>query len=183
MLATPNSTYGVGVEYREGCACPRSSSVPASPRPPRLPRGDDWLHEPKLDGYRFRIVKDEHVVDVALGETTAALARADKGSSEPAWLRSDNRDLPTASGNTIWRRLPPFPSTSSCTLPSWCSIKQPTRGRRARRRGGLRRNQSRSECVWSARPGSAGQSQSARTQRSPAPRREGMGVTPPCARG
>jgi ATP-dependent DNA ligase len=23
-----------------------------------IPRGDDWLHEPKLDGYRFQIVKD-----------------------------------------------------------------------------------------------------------------------------
>jgi bifunctional non-homologous end joining protein LigD len=23
-----------------------------------VPRGDAWLHEPKLDGYRFQIVKD-----------------------------------------------------------------------------------------------------------------------------
>jgi bifunctional non-homologous end joining protein LigD len=23
-----------------------------------IPRGVDWLHEPKLDGYRFQIVKD-----------------------------------------------------------------------------------------------------------------------------
>jgi bifunctional non-homologous end joining protein LigD len=23
-----------------------------------IPRGDTWLHEPKLDGYRFQIVKD-----------------------------------------------------------------------------------------------------------------------------
>ena len=23
-----------------------------------IPRGDAWLHEPKLDGYRFQIVKD-----------------------------------------------------------------------------------------------------------------------------
>jgi bifunctional non-homologous end joining protein LigD len=23
-----------------------------------IPRGDDWLHEPKLDGYRLQIVKD-----------------------------------------------------------------------------------------------------------------------------
>jgi ATP-dependent DNA ligase len=23
-----------------------------------IPRGDAWLHEPKLDGYRFSIVKD-----------------------------------------------------------------------------------------------------------------------------
>jgi bifunctional non-homologous end joining protein LigD len=27
-----------------------------------IPRGDDWLHEPKLDGYRFQIVKDGPVV-------------------------------------------------------------------------------------------------------------------------
>jgi bifunctional non-homologous end joining protein LigD len=23
-----------------------------------IPRGDAWLHEPKLDGYRFQVVKD-----------------------------------------------------------------------------------------------------------------------------
>jgi bifunctional non-homologous end joining protein LigD len=23
-----------------------------------VPRGDAWIHEPKLDGYRFQIVKD-----------------------------------------------------------------------------------------------------------------------------
>ena len=23
-----------------------------------IPQGDAWLHEPKLDGYRFQIVKD-----------------------------------------------------------------------------------------------------------------------------
>jgi hypothetical protein len=43
-------------------------SVPASPpkfvRPciptaaKAIPKGDDWLHEPKLDGYRFQVVKD-----------------------------------------------------------------------------------------------------------------------------
>jgi bifunctional non-homologous end joining protein LigD len=27
-----------------------------------VPRGDDWLHEPKLDGYRFQIVKDGAVL-------------------------------------------------------------------------------------------------------------------------
>ena len=27
-----------------------------------IPRGEGWLHEPKLDGYRFQIVKDDRVV-------------------------------------------------------------------------------------------------------------------------
>jgi bifunctional non-homologous end joining protein LigD len=27
-----------------------------------IPQGDAWLHEPKLDGYRFQIVKDGHQV-------------------------------------------------------------------------------------------------------------------------
>jgi bifunctional non-homologous end joining protein LigD len=27
-----------------------------------IPRGDDWLHEPKLDGYRFQIVKDDRAL-------------------------------------------------------------------------------------------------------------------------
>jgi bifunctional non-homologous end joining protein LigD len=27
-----------------------------------IPRGDDWLHEPKLDGYRFQVVKDGRTV-------------------------------------------------------------------------------------------------------------------------
>jgi hypothetical protein len=27
-----------------------------------IPRGDDWLHEPKLDGYRFQIATDDRVV-------------------------------------------------------------------------------------------------------------------------
>jgi ATP-dependent DNA ligase len=27
-----------------------------------IPRGDAWLHEPKLDGYRFQIVKDGRAV-------------------------------------------------------------------------------------------------------------------------
>ena len=28
----------------------------------RPPKGDDWLHEPKWDGFRFQIVKDGSVV-------------------------------------------------------------------------------------------------------------------------
>jgi bifunctional non-homologous end joining protein LigD len=27
-----------------------------------IPRGDDWLHEPKLDGYRLQVVKDGRLV-------------------------------------------------------------------------------------------------------------------------
>ena len=27
-----------------------------------IPKGDGWLHEPKLDGYRFQIVKDGHAL-------------------------------------------------------------------------------------------------------------------------
>jgi bifunctional non-homologous end joining protein LigD len=27
-----------------------------------IPRGDAWLHEPKLDGYRFQIVKDDRAL-------------------------------------------------------------------------------------------------------------------------
>ena len=27
-----------------------------------IPRGDDWLHEPKLDGYRLQIVKEDRAV-------------------------------------------------------------------------------------------------------------------------
>jgi bifunctional non-homologous end joining protein LigD len=27
-----------------------------------IPRGDGWLHEPKLDGYRFQIVKDDRAL-------------------------------------------------------------------------------------------------------------------------
>ena len=30
--------------------------IPATAK--AIPRGDGWLHEPKLDGYRFQIVKD-----------------------------------------------------------------------------------------------------------------------------
>jgi ATP-dependent DNA ligase len=27
-----------------------------------IPKGDTWLHEPKLDGYSFRFVKDDRAV-------------------------------------------------------------------------------------------------------------------------
>ena len=33
----------------------RPLSPSAAPRPPT---GDDWLHEPKWDGFRFQVVKD-----------------------------------------------------------------------------------------------------------------------------
>ena len=35
-------------------AYPPTLSVQAD----RPPKGDDWLHEPKWDGFRFQIVKD-----------------------------------------------------------------------------------------------------------------------------
>ena len=28
----------------------------------RVPAGDGWLHEPKLDGYRLQVAKDGHTV-------------------------------------------------------------------------------------------------------------------------
>jgi bifunctional non-homologous end joining protein LigD len=36
-----------------------SSSVP---QPSAPPKGDDWLHEPKWDGFRFQIIKDGSAV-------------------------------------------------------------------------------------------------------------------------
>jgi ATP-dependent DNA ligase len=36
-----------------------------------IPQGDAWLHEPKLDGYRFQIVKDGRLVSLySRGGTT-----------------------------------------------------------------------------------------------------------------
>ena len=40
-------------------AVPRPLSPSAAVRPPK---GDDWLHEPKWDGFRFQIVKDGSAV-------------------------------------------------------------------------------------------------------------------------
>jgi ATP-dependent DNA ligase len=35
-----------------------------------IPQGDAWLHEPKLDGYRFQIVKDGRQVKLYAGAAT-----------------------------------------------------------------------------------------------------------------
>jgi ATP dependent DNA ligase domain len=46
-----------GALYTELCAQP--SSVPSPPSAAvQLPKGDDWLHEPKWDGFRFQVIKD-----------------------------------------------------------------------------------------------------------------------------
>jgi hypothetical protein len=37
-----------------------------------IPHGDAWLHEPKLDGYRFQIVKDDLVLQAAPGPREGA---------------------------------------------------------------------------------------------------------------
>jgi hypothetical protein len=44
-----------------------------------IPRGDDWLHEPKLDGYRFQIVKD----GPALRHSKPDRLCLDQGAREP----------------------------------------------------------------------------------------------------
>jgi len=41
-------TFGVPAKFVRPC-------IPATAK--AIPRGDAWLHEPKLDGYRFQIVK------------------------------------------------------------------------------------------------------------------------------
>jgi ATP-dependent DNA ligase len=45
---------------RNKLAAPRLAFIhPLSPSAAvRPPKGDDWLHEPKWDGYRFQIIKD-----------------------------------------------------------------------------------------------------------------------------
>jgi len=41
------------------CSCVSRSSGPSPPAQPSAPpTGDDWLHEPKWDGFRFQIIKD-----------------------------------------------------------------------------------------------------------------------------
>ena len=68
---SPNG--GAGGRRFESCCpyvcshCPRAatSRVPPPPLPPaaaRPPKGDNWLHEPKWDGFRFQIIKDGSVV-------------------------------------------------------------------------------------------------------------------------
>jgi hypothetical protein len=60
LASTPTSTYLIGVEYRETSVSPPKFVRPCIPTTAKaIPRGDAWLHEPKLDGYRLQIVKDD----------------------------------------------------------------------------------------------------------------------------
>src|SRR5262245_51519404 len=63
--STPISAYPVGGEYleaRQGCSMSASPSKFIPPCIPTtakaIPHGAAWLHEPKLDGYSFQIVKE-----------------------------------------------------------------------------------------------------------------------------
>src|SRR5262245_56472305 len=62
--STPTPLYPSGCEHRDPPQDLFSSVPPKFVRPcipttaKAIPRGDAWLHEPKLDGYRFQIVKD-----------------------------------------------------------------------------------------------------------------------------
>ena len=42
----------------------------------RPPKGDDWLHEPELDGFRFQVIKD--------GKRCAALLQERRGLQQQA---------------------------------------------------------------------------------------------------
>ena len=54
--AAPMSALTVPVPLR------LASSAPSPPAAARPPKGDNWLHEPKWDGFRFQIIKDGSVV-------------------------------------------------------------------------------------------------------------------------
>ena len=41
-----------------------------------IPRGDNWLHEPKLDGYRFQVVNDGRQVRLYSRDGYALLGEA-----------------------------------------------------------------------------------------------------------
>jgi ATP-dependent DNA ligase len=62
--STPISTYLRWLRIprrRKTVACPSSIKFVGPcihTTAKAIPRGDAWLHEPKLDGYRFQIVKD-----------------------------------------------------------------------------------------------------------------------------
>jgi ATP-dependent DNA ligase len=52
--------HNVSAQIGHDWAVPRLTFIrPLSPNAAvRLPKGNDWLHEPKWDGFRFQIVKD-----------------------------------------------------------------------------------------------------------------------------
>ena len=62
--STPTPMYLVGCEHLDPPQGLFSSVPPKFIRPcipttaKAIPQGEAWLHEPKLDGYRFQIVKD-----------------------------------------------------------------------------------------------------------------------------
>src|SRR5262245_19053014 len=67
-----------------------------------IPRGDDWVHEPKLDGYRVQIVKSDR--QVRLYRRTG-LAEALAGIRCQSAVIDGELVFPTSAGNPDFYRL------------------------------------------------------------------------------
>jgi hypothetical protein len=76
---------------------------PTSPSPAvRPPKGDDWLHEPKWDGFRFQVIKDGS--DVRLFSNSGA----DYSNRLPSYAQGLRR-ITDKLGNSRRRAVPDRP--------------------------------------------------------------------------
>jgi bifunctional non-homologous end joining protein LigD len=69
-----------------------------------IPRGNDWLHEPKLDGYRFQVVKDGLALRL-YSRRLASLAEALTGLLCTSAVIDGELVFPAANGSPDFYRL------------------------------------------------------------------------------
>jgi bifunctional non-homologous end joining protein LigD len=76
-----------------------------------VPRGDAWLHEPKLDGYRFQIVKDGPALRLHSKSGSDWTKRLSLLADALAVIRCQSAvldcelDIPTSEGHPDFRAL------------------------------------------------------------------------------